>query len=55
MNSAKTKFWKDERHEGGKMESLFPDIYNLVMEQQNTIAELWTPQGMEIHVQETIQ
>ncbi|WMV30140.1 hypothetical protein MTR67_023525 [Solanum verrucosum] len=27
------------------METLFPDIYNLAMFQQRTIAELWTPQG----------
>ncbi|WMV26903.1 hypothetical protein MTR67_020288 [Solanum verrucosum] len=27
------------------METLFPDIHNLVLQQQSTIADLWTPQG----------
>ncbi|WMV42188.1 hypothetical protein MTR67_035573 [Solanum verrucosum] len=41
----KTRFWKDNWHENGNMEILFPDIYNLVLSQQSTIAELWSPQG----------
>ncbi|WMV18437.1 hypothetical protein MTR67_011822 [Solanum verrucosum] len=44
-NGNKIKFWKDEWHEKGNLETLFPDIYNLAMFQQRTIAELWTPQG----------
>ncbi|KAG5605850.1 hypothetical protein H5410_027342 [Solanum commersonii] len=42
----KPKFkMKDEWHEKGNLETLFPDIYNLTMFQQRTIAKLWTPQG----------
>jgi len=44
-NGNKTKFWKDEWHESGNLELLFPDIYNLVLSQQRTIAEIWTTQG----------
>lgn len=29
------------------MEDLFPDIYNLIMFQQSTIADLWSPQGWD--------
>lgn len=44
-NGNKTKFWKEEWHEKGNLEILFPDIYNLVLSQQRTITELWTTQG----------
>ena len=44
-NGAKTKFWKDEWHEEDNLESLFPDIYSLVLHQQSTMAELWTTEG----------
>ncbi|WMV22162.1 hypothetical protein MTR67_015547 [Solanum verrucosum] len=44
-NGNKTKFWKDKWHESGNLELLFPDIYNLVLSQQRTIAEIWTTQG----------
>ncbi|WMV60154.1 hypothetical protein MTR67_053539 [Solanum verrucosum] len=45
MDGNKTRFWKDIWHEKGNMEDLFPDIYNLIMLQQSTIADLWSPQG----------
>ncbi|KAG5621168.1 hypothetical protein H5410_006386 [Solanum commersonii] len=45
MDGNKTRFWKDNWHEKGNMEDLFPDIYNLIMFQQSTIADLWSPQG----------
>ncbi|KAG5617959.1 hypothetical protein H5410_017783 [Solanum commersonii] len=45
-NGNKIKFWKDEWHEKGNLETLFPDRYNLAMFQQRTIAELLTPQGI---------
>ncbi|WMV39939.1 hypothetical protein MTR67_033324 [Solanum verrucosum] len=45
MDGNKTRFWKDIWHEKGNMEDLFPDIYNLIMFQQSTIADLWSPQG----------
>ncbi|WMV41832.1 hypothetical protein MTR67_035217 [Solanum verrucosum] len=41
-NGNKTRFWKDNWHEVGIMELVFPDIFNLVLHQQNTIAEMWT-------------
>ncbi|KAG5624010.1 hypothetical protein H5410_009228 [Solanum commersonii] len=44
-NENKTKFSKYEWHELGNLELLFPDIYNLVLSQQRTIAEIWTIQG----------
>ena len=45
VDGSKTKFWKDEWHEKGNLEVLFPDIYNIVLGQHNTIAELWKNQG----------
>ncbi|WMV13372.1 hypothetical protein MTR67_006757 [Solanum verrucosum] len=45
VDGSKTGFWKDEWHEKGNLEVLFPDIYNIVLGQHNTIAELWTNQG----------
>ncbi|WMV28367.1 hypothetical protein MTR67_021752 [Solanum verrucosum] len=45
MDGSKNRFWKDIWHEKGNMEDLFPDIYNLIMFQQSTIADLWSPQG----------
>lgn len=44
MDGNNTGFWKDIWHERGNMEDLFPDIYNLIMFQQSTIADLWSPQ-----------
>jgi len=45
VDGIKTRFWKDDWHAEGNMETLFPDIHNLVLQQQSTIADLWTPQG----------
>ena len=42
-DGAKIVFWKDDWHEAGNMETLFLHIYNLVLHQHSTIAELWTP------------
>lgn len=47
-NGEKTSFWKDDWHEAGILETLFPDIHNLVQHQQSTLAELWTPDGWDI-------
>ncbi|WMV30815.1 hypothetical protein MTR67_024200 [Solanum verrucosum] len=48
VDGAKTRFWKEDWHEAGNLESLFPDIHTLVLQQQSTIAELWTPHGWNI-------
>ncbi|WMV48519.1 hypothetical protein MTR67_041904, partial [Solanum verrucosum] len=45
FDGRKTMFWKDNWHEKGNLEELFPDVYNLVTFQQGFIADLWTPQG----------
>lgn len=45
MNGEKTDFWKDDWHEVGIMKNLFPDMHNVVLTQQSTIAELRTLQG----------
>ncbi|CAN4107709.1 unnamed protein product [Withania somnifera] len=43
----KTRFWYDDWHEAGIMISLYPEIHNLVSQQQRSIAEMWTPEGWE--------
>ncbi|WMV17749.1 hypothetical protein MTR67_011134 [Solanum verrucosum] len=48
VDGAKTRFWKEDWHEAGNLETPFPDIHSLVLQQQNTIAELWTPHGWNI-------
>ncbi|KAG5591118.1 hypothetical protein H5410_041632 [Solanum commersonii] len=35
LDGRKTRFWKDNWHESGNMEILFPDIYNLVLRHLN--------------------
>ncbi|KAG5620121.1 hypothetical protein H5410_005339 [Solanum commersonii] len=45
----KTRFWKDNWHEVGIMEPVFPDIFNLVLHQQYTIAEMWTSAGWSLN------
>lgn len=45
VHGSRTRYWKDEWHIKRNLEVLFPDIYNIVLGQQNTIAELWTNQG----------
>ena len=44
-NGEKTKFWKDDWLEAGRLEALYPDIYSLVSHQQKTIVDHWTPQA----------
>ncbi|KAG5576649.1 hypothetical protein H5410_056783 [Solanum commersonii] len=48
VDGAKTRFWKEDWHEAGNLETLFPEIHTLVLQQQSTIAELWTPHGWNI-------
>lgn len=45
VGGSNPRFWKDEGHEKGNLEVLFPGIYKMVLGQQNTIPELWTNQG----------
>lgn len=45
VDGTKTRFWKEDWHEAGNLETLFPDISNMIFQQQTTIAELWTPHG----------
>jgi len=44
----KTSFWKDNWHEIGRLDVAFPEVFNLALHQQRTIAEMWTPQGWNI-------
>ncbi|KAG5582393.1 hypothetical protein H5410_053020 [Solanum commersonii] len=45
LGGIKTRFWKDDCHAKGNMKTPFPNIHNLVLQQQSTTAHLWTPQG----------
>ena len=47
-NGEKTSFWEDDWHEMGILRNIYPDIHNLMLNQQRTIADLWTPDGWEI-------
>ncbi|KAG5615003.1 hypothetical protein H5410_014827 [Solanum commersonii] len=48
-NGEKTSFWEDDWHEMGVLRNIYPDIHNLMLNQQRTIAELWKPDGWEIN------
>ena len=48
VDGAKTRFWKEEWHEAGNLETLFLDIHTRVFQQQSTIAEQWTPHQLNI-------
>jgi len=48
-NGNKTRFWKDNWHKVGIMELVFPDIFNLLLHQQKTIAEMWTSDGWSLN------
>ncbi|WMV36653.1 hypothetical protein MTR67_030038 [Solanum verrucosum] len=50
----KTMFWKDNWHEKGNLEELFPDVYNLVTFQQGFIADLWTLQGWNFNFRRSL-
>lgn len=50
----KTRFWYDDWHESGTMLSLYPNIHNLVLQQQRPIAEMWTPEGWEVNFRRQI-
>ncbi|KAG5575984.1 hypothetical protein H5410_056118 [Solanum commersonii] len=47
-NGEKTSFWGDDWHEMGILRNIYPDIHNLMLNQQRTIAGMWTPDGWEI-------
>ncbi|WMV14421.1 hypothetical protein MTR67_007806 [Solanum verrucosum] len=49
LDRRKTMFWKDNWHEKGNLEELFPDVYNLVTFQSGFIAALWTLQGWNLN------
>lgn len=48
LDGNKTSFWKNNWHEVGNLEMIFPDIFNLVLHQQKAVAGMWTPQGWSI-------
>ena len=48
-NGAKTDFWKDEWHESGRLENLFPDIHALVSPTKDYL-EFWTPHGWRFNL-----
>lgn len=48
LDGNKTSFWKNNWHEVGNLEMIFPAIFNLVLHQQKTVADMWTPQGRSI-------
>lgn len=47
-NGEKTSFRGDDWHEMGILRNVYSDIHNLMLNQQRTIAEMWTPNGWEI-------
>ena len=44
LDGKQTSFWKENRHEVGNLETVFSDIFNLVIHQRRTSAKIWTPQ-----------
>lgn len=55
MDGNKTKFWKDVWYEEGNMESLFPDIYNLVLGQAKHNCRAVDSTRMEFQFQKAIK
>lgn len=45
MSGEKTQIWKNEWHEAGILESLYPDILNLMEQEDGTIAEMRMQKG----------
>jgi len=45
VNGSETIFWKDKWLGIKSLQEKFPDIYNLVLHQHNTMAEQWSNQG----------
>ncbi|XP_070009923.1 uncharacterized protein [Nicotiana sylvestris] len=44
----KTSFCKENWHGVGRLDVAFPEVFNLALHQQRTIAKMWTPQGWNI-------
>jgi len=53
VDGSKTRFWKDEWHEKGNLEVLFPDIYNSFGTTQ--YYSKMDKSGVELQFQKTIQ
>ncbi|KAG5575296.1 hypothetical protein H5410_055430 [Solanum commersonii] len=47
-NGEKTSFWGDDWQEMVVLRNIYPHICNFMLNQQRTIAEMWTPDGWEI-------
>lgn len=41
-------FWGNDWHEMGILRNIYPDIHNLMLNQQRTTAVMWTPDGWKI-------
>ncbi|XP_060216840.1 uncharacterized protein LOC132644271 [Lycium barbarum] len=49
-NGLKVSFWDDKWIGHEPLKQLYPDLYTLCLQQQATVAELWTGQGWNLHL-----
>ncbi|WMV19021.1 hypothetical protein MTR67_012406 [Solanum verrucosum] len=44
-NGVRTQFWKDRWLGNQNLSEIFPDIFDLALHEDRTVAEMWSPQG----------
>ncbi|KAK4731566.1 hypothetical protein R3W88_024554 [Solanum pinnatisectum] len=47
-NGIRTRFWKDRWLDNQTLSEIFPDIFDLALHKDKTVAEMWSPQGWDL-------
>lgn len=47
-NGVRTQFWKDRWLGNQNLSEIFPDIFDLALHKDRTVAEMWSPQGWDL-------
>jgi len=53
-NGLKVAFWEDKWIAQRTLKQLFPDLHLLSLQQQATVAEMWTGQGWNLHLRRNL-
>lgn len=53
-NGIRTRFWKDRWHGDQNLSEIFPDIFDLPLHKDKTVAEMWSPQGWDLSLRRNL-
>uniref|UniRef100_M1BMF1 Reverse transcriptase zinc-binding domain-containing protein n=1 Tax=Solanum tuberosum TaxID=4113 RepID=M1BMF1_SOLTU len=53
-NGVRTQFWKDRWLGNQNLSEIFPDIFDLALHKDRTVAEMWSPQGWDLSLRRNL-